>query len=175
MTDQDNIKEYQIDVDVEEQFVRQVDPAAIVDAVASTLRWHDFDDAAVAVLVTDDEAMQALNRRYRAVDAPTDVLSFPQQAGAELDSTLQELPDELARELRRHLGDLVIAFPTMARQASRYHSSIPSELRLLAVHGALHLIGYDHATDAERTAMWAAQDGILATLGESAHVDRDYD
>lgn len=175
MTDQEKTQRYQIDVEVDEQFARQVDPAVLVEAVAATLRRHDLVEAAVAVLVTDDAAMQALNRRYRAVDAPTDVLSFPQQADAELDSMPQDLPDELAQELRRHLGDLVIAFPYMARQAGRYHTSIPSELRLLAVHGVLHLLGYDHATDAEKAAMWAAQDAVLATLGERVHVDRDYD
>ena len=69
----------------------------------------------------------------------------------------------------------MIAFPYMQRQVSRYQSTTLSELRLLTVHGTLHLLGYDHATEEERATMWSMQGKILASLGERPDLDRDYD
>ncbi len=149
------------------------DVACIADAVAVALRWAGVPDGVVAVLVTDDAQMRAFNRDYRGVDAPTDVLSFAQHDGSTADG--MDLPPELALALEQQLGDLVIALPYTQRQAQRYGTSLASELRLLAVHGTLHLLGYDHATPEEKSAMWAAQNAILVELGEDPHIDREYD
>lgn len=166
---------YQIDVQTDEEFSSHVDSGVIIEAVAAALRQHGVEVASVAVLITDDATIRAFSRQYRGIDAATDVLSFPQQSDINSDSALSDLPDDLAKELRRHLGDLVIAFPYMQRQASRYQSTVLSELRLLAVHGTLHLLGYDHATEEERATMWSMQGKILASLGERTDLDRDYD
>ena len=89
---------------------------------------------AMGVCLVGDRAMRALNRRHRAKDATTDVLSFP--AGRAPD------PEGL-----RHLGDILISVPQAARQARAAGHSLDRELRVLLVHGYLHLLGYDHETD----------------------------
>ena len=82
--------------------------------------------------MTDDAEIQELNRTYRDLDQTTDVLSFPQDEDA-----VNESGDTL-------LGDVVISVETAARQAEEHHLSFNEELILLAIHGILHLLGYDH-------------------------------
>ena len=106
----------------------------------------------LTVLLSDDAHIQALNRQFREVDAPTDVLAFP---SGETD------PDSGSR----YLGDVIVSFPQALRQASTAGHSTQAEINLLVVHGVLHLLGYDHATKAERDRMWAAQEEILQSLG----------
>jgi len=98
--------------------------------------------AAVSVAIVRDARVRALNRRYRRKDYATDVLSFP--AG---DARLQ--PRAPSREVRakRFLGDIVIARGVAARQARQAGHSSAVELRILALHGLLHLLGYDHERD----------------------------
>jgi probable rRNA maturation factor len=81
--------------------------------------------------------MRALNRQFRGFDRATDVLSFPARNG--------ESPDE--GEEADYLGDIVISVETARRQAQRRGSTLPRELRILALHGLLHLLGHDHETD----------------------------
>lgn len=151
---------YTIHVQIEPAFAGEVDPELLREAAAATLRALGVDQAEMTVVVTDEAQIQALNRDYRGVDRPTDVLSFP--AGEEPDA---DLPPELAAELGRYLGDVVIAYPYAARQAARFGHAVEDELRLLVVHGTLHLLGYDHATAEEQAAMWAVQDAVLQALG----------
>jgi probable rRNA maturation factor len=171
--------QYQIEIQVDDSVSTQfelsgVDMTCIVTAVEATLRWHELDKGNVSVLITDDVQMQTFNRDYRGVDAPTDVLSFLQQA--EPASAVDvAMPDELAEALGRQLGDLIIALPYTLHLAQHYGTSIDTELRLLSVHGTLHLLGYDHATPQEKAAMWESQDAVLRELGEAPHSDRDYD
>lgn len=108
--------------------------------------------AALTIAFTDDEAITALNRSFRGVDAPTDVLSFP---------ATRHWRDLLAP----YLGDLVIAHPYTLRQAEREGHDPADSLALLVVHGTLHLLGWDHATPLSRERMWAAQDDALRALG----------
>ncbi len=86
----------------------------------------------VTVAIVPDARVQALNRRFRRKDAPTDVLSFPGD--------------------RDHLGDVVIASGVARRQAKAAGHSLQTELRILALHGLLHLLGYDHERDSGRMA-----------------------
>jgi len=90
--------------------------------------------SSVALCLVSDERMRAFNRRYRDKDAPTDVLSFPGDEDPEPDGS-------------RHLGDIVISVATARRQAQSRGHSLPRELKRLALHGYLHLLGYDHETD----------------------------
>ena len=128
----------------------------------------------VVLVITGDESVQALNRDYRGIDAPTDVLSFAAQEDGAGEPDLA-LPADLAAELERHLGDVIIAYPYAARQAERFGNSVGAELRLLAIHGTLHLLGYDHATPEEEEAMWAEQEAILSPLGEESMMRRNYE
>ena len=113
----------------------------------------------VTIVITDDETVAELNLNFLGKDGPTDVLSFPAH-NYEDDFALP--PDEA---ISSYLGDVIIAMPFTQRQAQMAGRSLQNELALLVVHGVLHLLGYDHATDAEKDEMWSRQNAILSGLG----------
>ena len=102
----------------------------------------------VSVLLTDDAAIRILNRDWRKIDKPTNVLSFP--AAEQADGRL--------------LGDIVIAYETLAREAEDEQREFPHHLAHLAVHGFLHLIGYDHQTDAQADEMEGLESRIMRSM-----------
>ncbi len=166
-----------IDLQVDEEFAPLVNVEDLRQGVAATLEQHaaELGDAVeIALLITGDDSIQELNRTYRGVDAPTDVLSFSAQEASEGEPDLA-LPPELAAEFDRRLGDIVIAYPYAQRQAQHFGNSVASELRLLAIHGTLHLLGYDHADPDEEEAMWAVQEAILSPLGDASIARRVYE
>jgi probable rRNA maturation factor len=127
----------------------------LIAASSAVLERHNVPEGAgISVVITDDETVRGLNRQYRQVDAPTDVLSFP--AEGEGPGALDEPP---------YLGDLIVALPTIERQAQNEGHSAEDELLLAVVHGSLHLLGYDHDTPEHQAAMWAIQDELLRSLG----------
>ena len=106
----------------------------------------------VSVVLADDVSVRALNRTWRHEDMPTNVLSFPVDAGN-------------ADHARPHLlGDVVIAYQTVDREANMQRKPFAQHLAHLAVHGFLHLVGYDHKTDDEAKAMEHLEALILARL-----------
>ena len=110
--------------------------------------------AEVSVLLANDVAIHALNKTYRGIDRPTNVLSF-----AALDDADEPIVDPLL------LGDIVVAFETTKREAEEQKISMADHLFHLIVHGVLHLIGYDHMTDADAAEMEALEIEILARNG----------
>jgi probable rRNA maturation factor len=101
----------------------------------------------ISVLLTDDAAVRELNRAWRKVDKPTNVLSFPAaKAGGAL------------------LGDIAIAYETVRREAAAENKPFLHHLAHLAVHGFLHLLGYDHQTDSQAEAMEGLERAALARL-----------
>lgn len=106
----------------------------------------------------DDAAMQELNRDYRGKNKPTDVLSFPLFEGEVFDMDEEALA----------LGDMVLSVETAVRQANELKHPLTREVAFLAIHGTLHLLGYDHVTAPGRKRMFALQDDILASM-EAAH------
>jgi len=95
----------------------------------------------VSVILTDQETVHAMNRQYRNVDAPTDVISFyTEEHGPDAEQFV--LPGDGVRRL----GDVVISFPQAIEQAHEQEHSVEKELSLLVIHGILHLLGYDHET-----------------------------
>ncbi len=108
----------------------------------------------VAVRVVDDETIHEINREYRGVDRPTDVISFPAEEGEEILAP----PDGF-------IGDIVISYPRAEEQSAEYGHSVRRELSFLAVHGTLHLLGYDHMKEEEAGEMFALQDEILDEMG----------
>ncbi|HLI66425.1 MAG TPA: rRNA maturation RNase YbeY [Caulobacteraceae bacterium] len=126
------------------------DAAALAEAaaVAALARVATAAHGDVAILLADDGAVRALNARFRDQDKATNVLSFPASSGA-----------------REHAGDIALAFGVCAAEAAAQGKPLAHHLQHLTVHGVLHLLGYDHAADAEAAAMEAAERGILATLG----------
>lgn len=121
-------------------------------AVQAALQHQQAPQAELTVVLTGDARLRALNRQYRGIDKPTDVLSFGDV-------------EQMGESGNLYLGDVVISVPRARAQAKAAGHSLSAELQLLAVHGALHLLGHDHATPAQRRKMWAAQDAILQQLG----------
>lgn len=115
----------------------------------------------VSVLLTDDAGIRELNKAYRGVDDATDVLSFPQ---IDWDGD-EEAADEHPPEFPRVLGDVVISCERAAAQAVAYGHDLRRELAFLAVHGLLHLLGYDHIAEEDRLRMRGQEEAILASLG----------
>ena len=109
-------------------------------------------DGELAVVLTDDAAIRALNRDWRSKDAATNVLSFPAK---------EARPDRRAPRL---LGDIVIAYETVAREAAAEGKPFIHHLAHLAVHGFLHLVGYDHEDNEDADAMEGLEIAILARL-----------
>lgn len=145
-----------ITIEILEPFQGLVSTSRLELALQTVLdQEHAVGD--VTLLVADDDAIADLNRRFLGQDGPTDVLSFPahEEGGVEF---------VLPVELDPYLGDIIIAFPYAQRQAQSLGREVGDELELLAVHGALHLLGYDHADPAEQADMWARQDAILRDL-----------
>jgi probable rRNA maturation factor len=150
--------EERINVQVDEPFDVEVDAADLVRVIAVALAAEGRPDAELTLVISDDAVVAALNREYRSVDGATDVLSFSAQ---------EPTPGFVsAPEAATYLGDIIIALPFTRRQAAEVGKPLAKELRLLAVHGTLHLLGYDHAAPDEEAAMWARQDAILAQAAE---------
>lgn len=150
----------QIVLEVDDLYAEAVDSRDLAAAIAATLAEEQHAADAVTLVITSDEAVAELNLHYRGLEGPTDVLSFPAQ---------EPTPGFVsAPEMSGYLGDIVIAYPYTQRQAAELGRSLADELRLLAVHGTLHLLGYDHGTPAEEAVMWTQQDAILARLALQA-------
>lgn len=113
----------------------------------------------VGVRLTDDAEVQALNRDYRGKDRPTNVLSFPLATAAELAAAALTDDGELL------LGDIVLAAGVCAREAADKQVPLADHVAHLVVHGALHLLGYDHQGEADAIAMEALERAVLAGLG----------
>jgi probable rRNA maturation factor len=146
---------FTVELQVDDAFAALVDAAQLRQAALATLRQQSVTGAVeLSIVVTSDEALRRLNRDYRGVDAPTDVLSFGNADDASF---------VIAPEIPRYLGDVLISFPRAEAQAAQAGNPLGDELRLLVVHGVLHLLGHDHAEPDEKTVMWAAQKEILGS------------
>lgn len=142
----------QIDIDVQSPLWDQL-PEAEATVRAAVAAAAEFEPAAgeMSVILTDDKAVQALNRDWRQMDKPTNVLSFPSTA-----PKVAGVPSLL--------GDVIVAYETLAREAAEEDKPVPHHLAHLVVHGYLHLLGYDHQTDSEADAMEGLERQILARL-----------
>ncbi len=129
---------------------------AWITRAAQAALAHEGRGGDISVLLTDDESIHVMNRDYRQVDRPTDVLSFPAWEG----ESLAQIPDA-------YLGDIAISVDTAKRQAEEYGHSLSRELSFLSVHGTLHLLGYDHMEENEKERMFALQNEILEQIGET--------
>jgi probable rRNA maturation factor len=142
-----------IHLDILERYRSQLDPEILKKAASATLFNQSVDsDTEFTLVVSDDKHLQRLNREYRGVDAPTDVLAFP----ASFENPERGVP---------YLGDVLISYPRAVEQASKAGHLVEDELQLLVIHGLLHLLGHDHANIKQQQKMWSAQKAILAELG----------
>jgi probable rRNA maturation factor len=120
-------------------------------AISEAQREASSGGAEIAIVLTDDSEIRKLNRQWRRKDKPTNVLSFPAADGAG----------------EKHLGDIVIAYETLAREALSEGKPLAHHLAHLALHGYLHLLGYDHDSERKAKAMERLETTILARLGVS--------
>lgn len=155
------MRDYVIEVVVEDVVAVEVGEEVeglLTTAVHATLVYEKTPSPQeLTLLLTDDTQIRQMNREYRQEDKPTDVLSFP--AGP---ASPGMLPEEIP-----YLGDIAISLPYAARQAAEAGHDLAGELQLLAVHGVLHLLGYDHDTAEAKESMWRAQTAVLAQLNLS--------
>lgn len=113
--------------------------------------------AEVSVVFADDDYIHELNREYRGKDCSTDVLSFALNEGEE--------PDVIGGPAETLLGDIVISLDTAARQAEEFGHSLERELAYLTVHGMLHLLGFDHEAEDDKSVMRQKEEQVLSLLG----------
>jgi len=141
--------------------------AVIHRAVAAAAEIADADvgDAELAVMLTDDSGIRTLNSNWRGIDRPTNVLSFP---------ALQPTAPGGLDDAPRMLGDIAIAYETTRKEADEEQKPFDHHLSHLAIHGFLHLIGYDHEKDDDAEAMEDLERQILAQLGiPDPYADRE--
>lgn len=127
--------------------------ALALEAAEAALAAAEEDEAFEAsVMLTDDSRIRELNRTWRGKDEPTNVLSFP-------------APEQPGAAGPRHLGDLALAFETLARESEEESKEFAHHFAHLIIHGVLHLLGYDHEIEAEAEIMEALEVKALASLG----------
>lgn len=124
-----------------------------IERAAAAALAYEHRTGDLTILVDTPEHIQALNRDFRHVDRVTDVLTFPAWEG------------EISLSADGYLGDIMICYKRAAEQAEEYGHSLERELSFLAVHGVLHLLGYDHMTEADESVMRGKQTAILNGLG----------
>lgn len=140
-----------------------LDPAWLARLLRFGLRAADAPASAVTLLITDDAGIQTLHRDFLNDDTPTDVLAFAAESE-------EDFPIEAG--FGNYLGDIAVSWDTAAIQGPEADMPVEREVAFLALHGLLHLLGADDATDAERAAMHRRQHAILTqflTAGADAH------
>jgi probable rRNA maturation factor len=137
-----------------------------IAVAASEEATNDHPNGEISVLLCDDATIADLNSRWRGEERPTNVLSFPAPAAFSGGEAHGLAP----------LGDIAIAYETVAREAERDGKPVADHLAHLAVHGFLHLLGYDHHREAEAERMERLERDILARIGISdPYASRDAD
>lgn len=122
------------------------------------LRYEGFsDNCEISFSLVDNEEIHEINKKYRGIDRPTDVLSFPL-----IDFENEEVPDDSNTIA---LGDIIISIDKLKEQSEAYNHSFERELGFLTAHSMLHLLGYDHMTEPEEKVMFKKQEEILNNLG----------
>lgn len=146
-----------IDIEVEDERWLDALPDAqdVVElGVSAALKAAKFaEQADIVVLLCDDTEMKNLNKEYRQKDAPTNVLSFPAPKSMRVKGMLA------------HLGDMALGLETCVKEAKDQGKSLKNHVLHLSIHGALHLLGYDHLTDEEAAVMETLERDVLKGLG----------
>ena len=136
-------------------------PQEIIDNVTTAAemvgKLYGVENGEVSVTLTNNTYIHQLNKQYRGIDRPTDVLSFALNESEEPE--IEDGPDVNV------LGDLIISVERAQEQAADYGHSVRREVAFLTVHGMLHLLGYDHMEEAERLEMEAEQRFVMEKLG----------
>ena len=145
--------------------IDEIIEADIRRAVETIGQLYDAADCEVSITLTNDENIHKINKQYRHVDKPTDVISFAFHESEEpeiLFDTVDKSDKELSLDI---LGDIIISVERAKIQAEEYGHSFKREIVFLTVHGMLHLLGYDHMEETDRIEMEQEQDFIMNKLG----------
>ena len=143
-----------ISIQIDEPFTDDIDGPLLEKAAQNTLATNmDHDSFELGIVITDDENIHRINKEYRGIDEPTDVISFALLEGED-DFVMP--PDDTM-----HLGEVIISYPRAVSQANEQKHSVERELAWLVIHGVLHLLGHDHETDVDRQTMQAIENEIL--------------
>lgn len=130
------------------------------DVVKESLRYEEFDpECEVSLSIVSNDEIQEINKQFREIDAPTDVLSFPLLTFEEGEQADVNENNEIM------LGDIIISIDKAKAQADEYGHGLRRELAFLTAHSMLHLMGYDHMEEEEQKEMFKKQDDILNNLG----------
>jgi probable rRNA maturation factor len=156
---------YEVAVAVEYEADPPLDVALFTALAERTLTMEGAPAGSVSVVLTDDATVQSLNREYRGLDEPTDVLSFGLSGLARSLDEEPAAPFVTPAGALLEIGEVIVAVPYAARQAEQRGRDVRDELALLVVHGVLHLLGHDHAEPEEEAAMQAREREVLAAFG----------
>lgn len=148
-----------IDFMDETETLKETDMQFVEKILQQAAKEEDIEDAEVSVSFVTNEKIREINREYREKDQPTDVISFAMEEPGEGEVLIQDSGEP------RVLGDIIISLDRTREQAADYGHSFERELGFLAVHGFLHLVGYDHMNEPDEKEMFAKQDVILSSLG----------
>lgn len=162
------MKAKMLDVDIMEDESFQLTPEQIelIDRVLQkAAELEGLKKGEVSVSLVGDEEIQQLNKEYRGINRPTDVLSFAiEEMGEGEDMIYFEESGQEAEDYPALLGDIIISIPRAMKQAEEYNHSFERELGFLVVHGFLHLLGYDHQTEEEEKKMFSRQEEVLQAI-----------
>ena len=151
----------QLDVNDETGTIDEAVEKLVSDLLAHAAQEEGFlGETEVSVTFMGDEEIRHVNAEYRGIDKPTDVISFALE-----EMTEGEVAIIAEQDMPTILGDIIISVDTAKRQAVEYEHSINREIGFLALHGFLHLLGYDHMTTEEEAKMFGRQKEILGTFG----------
>jgi probable rRNA maturation factor len=150
----------EIEISVEEEFQGLVDRDWVRKIAQKVLEAEGVAPPyEVSLVFTDSETVQELNRNYRGVDEPTDVLAFYMLSQQEADFSFVLPPDGVT-----HLGEVIISYPQAVEQAREQGHPVEQELALLIIHGILHLLGYDHEEAEDEAEMRAREKELLEEI-----------
>lgn len=143
-----------INVDLPAKYRHVIDVSLLERTSSLVFQTITKKELIISVSFTNNTNIQRLNKKYRRVDEPTDVLSFAMN---------EKFPDDRLKLL----GDIVISVEQATNQAKVINAPLNEEISLLLIHGILHLLGYDHDSKKKREQMWKVQDNLLLQSGIS--------
>ena len=162
----------QADIQIFQEFSNVVSHEWIDAVVAGVLSIEpEWSSEHVSVVIADDESVSDLNREHRGLDETTDVLSFSNRhsgryygEGDERETATGDVEFVLPPGQDTNLGEVIVSYPQVSRQARQAGHTIQKELAIMLAHGILHLLGYDHEREDEAAEMFSLQDRAIATL-----------
>lgn len=147
----------EIGIQIEQEFQKCIDAQWVRKLAQEVLKAESITPPyEMSLVFTDSETVRRLNRDYRGIDEPTDVLAFYMLPQPGADADFVSPPDDVT-----HLGEVIISYPKAVEQAEEQGHSTEQELALLIIHGILHLLGYDHEKPEEEARMKAREGELL--------------